>query len=253
MIVTDQMDRNIRLGLPLTKIVSLVPSHTELFIDLGLNTLVKGRTKFCIHPQNSISDIPTIGGTKTIKHETIYKIEPDLIFANKEENNKNEVEQLSKLFPVWVSDISSLQDSFDMIEAVGELFDQYDVASNIIAKSKNKLDNLKIKTNQTAVYLIWRKPYMTVGSDTYIHNMMEHLGYDNLFKDYTRYPEITIQDIRNVQPDVVLLSSEPYPFSHLHKNELKEALPDSTIELVDGEVFSWYGSRILHKNSILIY
>lgn len=252
MIVIDQLDRQIDLKHKPRCIVSLVPSHTELLIDLGLSKYLTGRTKFCIHPKRVISGIEVIGGTKNLRHDRINEIMPDLIIANKEENNEEDVRQLEKQFPVWVSDIKTLEDSFQMIKSVSEIFNVSMKALDIINQSHTKLESLKSKTIEKAVYLIWRKPYMTVGSDTYIHHIMDYLGFDNVYKDHKRYPEITFTDIIHATPDIVLLSSEPYPFNKVHKAELIKAMPETRIELVDGEVFSWYGSRILHKNSILI-
>lgn len=250
MLLFDQLDRQIETQIAINTVVSLVPSHTELLIDLGLKDKLKGRTKFCIHPQEQVKNIPIVGGTKTIHFDKIDQIKPDLIVCNKEENNKKDVYKLAENYPVWVSDIKTFEDSCKMIQAMAALFDTQSIAEHIIIQSKEAIQNLKQTKSIKAAYLIWRKPYMTVGSDTYIHHMMSQLGFQNVFSNQNRYPEVTIEDLRAANPDAILLSSEPYPFTKRQKIELEKRFPNTNILLVDGEVFSWYGSRIINKNRI---
>ena len=246
----DQLDRRLEVKTPINSMISLVPSHTELLLDLGLKDLLKGRTKFCIHPKDQIIHIPIVGGTKTIHLAKIDDIKPDLIICNKEENNKEDVNKLAESYPVWVSDIKSFDDSSYMIQQMAALFDVQSTADTIIDRSRKSMKLLKSTDSIKAAYLIWRKPYMTVGSDTYIHHMMSQLGFQNVFSDRTRYPEVTIEELVHANPETILLSSEPYPFSENHKIELQKRFPKTNIQLVDGEVFSWYGSRILNKHRI---
>lgn len=250
MLLIDQLDREITVRTPINTVISLVPSHTELLMDLGLKSVLKGRTKFCIHPKEDMSELQIVGGTKTIDFDKIDSINPDLIICNKEENNKKDVLHLAERYPVWVSDIKTFEDSCLMINDMAKVFNLHSAAAGIIDKSKEKLITFRQSAPLRAAYLIWRKPYMTVGSDTYIHDMMGLLGYENVFSHMQRYPIITVEDFRSVNPDTILLSSEPYPFTEKHKEKLEQMLPQTKIQLVDGELFSWYGSRIIHKNRI---
>ncbi len=226
------------------KIISLVPSITETLFDFGLNSNeIIGRTKFCIHPKNKVGEIVKIGGTKNLNIDKINALNPDLIIANKEENTKEQVEELIKNHKVWVTDIQTLEDNENFISALGEKVNQPQRASQINQKINQILTDNKISSPIKVAYLIWRKPYMSVGGDTFIHHILEVLGFENVFKNQTRYPEIKINDLQKT--DFVFLSSEPYPFSEKHIQELQEELPHIPIKLVDGEAFSWYGSHLL--------
>ncbi len=240
----DQMGRKIEINLPATRVISLVPSITEFLIDLGVN--VVGRTKFCIHPVNSVGDIPSVGGTKKFNFDAIAQLEPDLIIGNKEENYPEGIKQLEKSYPVWMSDINNLQDAERMMTMLGHLFGEAERVQHFISRIKMRLDGLRNAYEGRALYLIWKKPWMTVGTNTYIHHFMTHLGFKNVVTD-DRYPEIaTPKKFQILNPQHVLLSSEPFPFKKEHVDELKEILPNATIRLVDGEIYSWYGTRLLN-------
>lgn len=238
------------------RIVSLVPSQTELLYYLGLEQETVGITKFCIHPSNWFQNKVKVGGTKKIDIEKIKKLQPDLIIANKEENVKEQVEALSASFPVWVTDVNTLQDALQMINHVGILTQREQAAHNLLRDIKNgfsKISNNKKHPSSPAInssliptcYLIWKDPYMTIGSDTFINDIMLQAGLKNVFAERKRYPEVSISDIKNTNCELLLLSSEPYPFKQKHLYELQNLLPDVKIVLADGEMFSWYGSRLL--------
>lgn len=250
MLLHDQLQREIIVKTPINTVISLVPSHTELLIDLGLKSVLKGRTKFCIHPQKHVKDLQIVGGTKTPNFNRINQIRPDLIICNKEENNKEDVYRLSERYPVWVSDIKTYQDSCEMIEEMAQIFNVQTTSTSIIDRSAEKLKTLSRDLPVSAAYLIWRKPYMTVGSDTYINDIMGRLGYKNVFSRLNRYPTISIEDLKSVSPDFLLLSSEPFPFNIKHIKEFENVMRNTEVRLVDGEVFSWYGSRIIYKDRI---
>jgi len=230
-----------------TRIISLVPSQTELlhFLELELETI--GITKFCVHPSSWHREKIKIGGTKNLDIEKIINLEPDLIIANKEENVKEQVEKLAEDFNVWVTDVNNLSDSLVMINDVGILTKKETKANALIQSIKNEFDQNQHHLNnlKNVVYLIWKDPYMTIGGDTFINNMLLQSGFKNMFDDKLRYPEVTIELLRSIKPEYIFLSSEPYPFSNKHLDELKSALPDSKIILVNGEMFSWYGPRLL--------
>lgn len=225
------------------KVISLVPSITEALFDLGLteNEII-GRTKFCIHPEDKVKNVEIIGGTKNLNIEKIKALQPDLILANKEENVKEQVEILMKDFKVIVYNTETIEDNYYLVKNLGLLFNKEERAQIFNLKIYDVLNGAKIHTKIKTAYLIWKNPYMTVGSDTFIHNILSEIGFENIFKNQTRYPEIQVEDL--VEADVIMLSSEPFPFKEKHVAELKEFYPEKKIIIVDGEAFSWYGTHI---------
>jgi ABC-type Fe3+-hydroxamate transport system substrate-binding protein len=233
---------------PPMRIISLVPSQTELLVDLGLIDRLVGVTKFCVHPPGITKQKRIIGGTKNLRLDDIRALRPDLIIANKEENERTQVEELAAEFPVWVSDITQISDAYRMIRDVGQLTQTSNTALQILAeievKQQTLLQAASTSTPKKVLYLIWRDPWMSVGRDTFIHDMLSSCGWQNVVADRHRYPSLSDMEIRALQPELVLLSSEPYPFKDKHCAELQSLLPASNIQLVDGEAFSWYGSRM---------
>jgi ABC-type Fe3+-hydroxamate transport system substrate-binding protein len=242
----DQLGRQHRFENRPKRIVSLVPSQTELLHYLGLEQAVIGITKFCVHPSDWFKSKPRISGTKNVNIEAVKALQPDIIIANKEENVKEQIEALETIAPVWVSDINNLEDALAMIEAIGKLTNTNQKAEELIKEIQSRFTQLQPpNTKLKTAYLIWRKPYMTVGGDTYINNMLQYAGFENVFTNEKRYPAVTIEQLAETKCDLLFLSSEPYPFKQAHISELQEALPNTNIVLVDGEMFSWYGSRLL--------
>ena len=242
----DQLRRKITLPDIPQKIISLVPSQTELLFDLGLDEEIIGITKFCVHPNKWFKNKTRIGGTKNIDIEKIASLKPDLVIANKEENIKEQIEALKAIAPVWVSDVNNLMDALEMIEMIGLLVNKKQNADLFAEQIRSSFITLETISNKPKTcYLIWREPFMTVGGDTYINNLMQHAGFDNVFAYAKRYPSITIKDMVDSKCELVLLSSEPYPFKEKHLLELRAQLPNAKLLLVDGGMFSWYGSRLL--------
>lgn len=230
------------------RIISLVPSQTELLFSLGLHETVVGITKFCIHPDSWFRSKTRIGGTKTIDATRIDALQPDLIIANKEENDQQQVESLATRYPVWVSDVKTLPDALDMIRSIGALTGKETEASNLANEIDTRFQTLTIPPKTTpAAYLIWHKPWMAAGADTFIDQMLGYCGFHNAFGDRNRYPQIDPAELSGIPNLTILLSSEPYPFKQHHIDELKQTLPTANILQVDGELFSWYGSRLLHS------
>ncbi|WP_110052779.1 ABC transporter substrate-binding protein [Chitinophaga sp. S165] len=278
-IYIDQMGREVAIPCPPRRIISLVPSQTELLYDLGLDEEVVGITKFCIHPDNWFRNKTRIGGTKQLHIDQILALQPDLVIANKEENTAEQVKALMQHVPVWVSDIHQLEDALDMIKSIGTITGKSEHASRMadtISLSFSKLNenkrdiqreqhaqsepgakhrpdipdetNVRSKRKQDSLrtaYFIWREPWMVAGGDTFIHTMLSYCGLENVFAETPRYPGIDIEQLKALDCQLVLLSSEPYPFKEKHIAELQALLPMARIELVDGEMFSWYGSRLL--------
>lgn len=253
-VYTDQLGRWVEVPAAPRSIVSLVPSITELLYTLQLDNEVTGITKFCVHPQSWFRQKTRVGGTKNIKPEVIHVLQPDLIIANKEENVKEQVDELAKQYPVYITDVNNLADSLEMIEQIGQITNRLNNAMHLLSQINTAFTSLKpTAAPKKAAYLIWRNPYMTIGNDTFIHDMLLRCGLQNIFGNTTRYPAIDTWQLK--QCDLLLLSSEPFPFQQKHLDELQPQLPDTKIMLVDGEMFSWYGSRLLtapaYFNSLL--
>jgi ABC-type Fe3+-hydroxamate transport system substrate-binding protein len=228
------------------RIISLVPSQTELLHYLGLENEVVGITKFCIHPKEWHQSKIRVGGTKQYKTEVIDDLHPTIILGNKEENDKTQVLALSEKYPVWISDIKTLEDAYQMILEVGALFQKKEKAEALVKELKAAFGNLPVIGSLTkAAYFIWRKPFMVAGNGTFIHEMMKIAGFENVFGHQDRYPQTELSDLAKHQPEVILLSSEPYPFKEQHLEEFRIACPEAQVILVDGELFSWYGNRLL--------
>ncbi len=242
----DQTRRTVSVtGIP-QRIISLVPSQTELLFDLGLHDEVIGITKFCVHPVEWFRSKTKIGGTKRINTDLIHQLNPDLIIANKEENDKEQVEELANYFPVWISNVGNLDEAYYMIKQVGLITNKEQPANKIVSLIKENFAELPAPDIRfPTTYLIWKDPYMTIGGDTFIHALLEAAGFENIFAGQTRYPAIRIDDLEKVGCQLLLLSSEPFPFKQKHIEELQAQLPATKIVLVDGEMFSWYGSRLL--------
>ena len=233
------------------RIISLVPSQTELLYYLGLDEEVIGITKFCVHPEQWFRSKTRVSGTKNINIEIIHQLRPDLIIANKEENAKEQIEELSKCYRVCTTDIRTLDDALQMIKEIGKLTNTTMNATLLAKKIKEtfirltkqlETQNPKLKT----AYLIWRNPYMAAGGDTFINDMMNHCRFENVFKEISRYPQISLEELLEKNCELLLLSSEPFPFKQKHIEELELQLPNTKILLADGEMFSWYGSRLVY-------
>lgn len=229
------------------RIVSLVPSLTELVIDLGLKEELVGRTRFCVHPKEQVEEVPIIGGTKNPRLDKIRQLNPTYIIANHEENRKADIQELQQDFPVTVTEIGTIEDALITITNLGNELGATEKARRLATDIQQVMKDRPDESTLRATYLIWKAPWMTVGNDTYIHDVLTHWKLENVFKDRKRYPKITLEQIGAQNPDVVLLSSEPFPFKEKHLASVQEAVPNARILLVEGEWFSWYGSHMLHS------
>lgn len=245
----DQLGRSISIPWPPRRIISLVPSQTELLADLNLAEEVVGITKFCVHPNDWFRNKTRVGGTKQYRMEVIKQLQPDLIIGNKEENEQQQIEDLMTHYPVWMSDIYTLEDAVEMIRSIGDLTNRVDQAASMaqqIEKAYTTLetDLMKLPAKRVA-YLIWKNPWMAAGRHTFIHHMLQRIGLINIFDDQDRYPAFDLDILAQKKPEFIYLSSEPFPFKEQHIQELQDICPQAQIQLVDGEAFSWYGSRLL--------
>lgn len=225
------------------KVISLVPSVTEALFDLGLSEKeIIGRTKFCIHPKERVAAVPRIGGTKNIDIEKIRGLKPDLIIASKEENVKEQIEALMPEFRVLLTDVATVEDNYYLLKTLGNFFGKEAEAQQYNLKIYEVLSHSYLSRKVKAAYLIWQNPWMSVGSDTFIHHIMSAIGLENILSHCKRYPEISEEQMAGAE--VILLSTEPFPFQQKHLDELKKRFPDKTILLVDGEAFSWFGTHL---------
>lgn len=245
------MGREVKIPDEPNRIVSLVPSQTEYLFDLGLSDRVLGATKFCIHPQAEVEKVQKIGGTKTPDLELIRDLKPDLIIGNKEENRKEHILELEREFPVWLSDVVTLESAYEMMHGIAQITGKQTAGNEIIQRIKRAFSVLKPFEGLSVLYLIWGKPYMGVGSNAFIHHMLEYIGFKNALSDYSRYPELSEDQMIASKPDLVFLSSEPYPFREKHDEYVRRILPKARVIHVDGEIFSWYGSRLLQAPGYL--
>jgi len=243
----DQLKRVLELKTTPKRIVSLVPSQTELLIDLGLESSIVGITKFCVHPVHLKKSKTIVGGTKQVRYDKIKALHPDIILCNKEENTQEMISELEHIAPVHISDIYSLDDTLELIELYGELFSVGEKSNSLIQdieiEYQKFLNYISNKSALKVVYFIWKSPWMIAAKHTFIDEMLRLNNFINHFGNLDRYPEININDIdENI--DVIMLSSEPYPFKIEDVNTLSKKFPKSKVILVDGEYFSWYGSRL---------
>lgn len=241
----DQMDRRVILDESPKRIISIVPSQTQLFYYLGLEDRVVGITKFCIHPDEWFHSKVRVGGTKQLNLEKIKELKPDLIIGNKEENSLEDIRSLESIAPVWMSDIYTLEDAKEMIDMLGVILNKKDESNSLLNRIDTQFSLLAAQlvnynaNGKRALYFIWHEPDMVAGANTFINDMLVRCGLIN-FTSKTRYPEAP----NNAQADYILLSSEPYPFAKKHLDYFKEKYPSSKIVFVDGEMFSWYGSKL---------
>ncbi len=227
------------------RIVSLVPSITETLFDLGVGDRVVGITKFCVHPQHWKNKKTIVGGTKNPQIERIRELNPDWVFSVKEENRKEDIEQIRQFAPVSVYDIETYDQALDSLTDVARICGKADEGAGFAEEIKTAFENPGLKTMQSVAYIIWKNPIMVAAAKTFVHDLLGLAGFSNVFAGKTRYPQTDYEELNRLSPDLVFLSSEPYPFSGKHLPDWQQAMPRSRILLVEGEMFSWYGTRML--------
>ncbi len=242
---TDQLNNTIHLTATPQRIVSLVPSLTELVVDLGAGEQLVGRTKFCIHPKHINKMCVSIGGTKNININKLHNLTPDLIIANKEENTLVQIQQLQQQYPVWISDVNTYDDALHMITGISQALNKVPQGITLINAIEHAKHQLQYSQTPQVAYLMWHKPYMAAANNTFINSMLQQAGFTNVFANLVRYPIVTINDLQHAAPEFIFLSSEPFPFAQQHIAQLQQHVPHSKLILVDGELFSWYGSRLV--------
>ena len=247
--VQDMLGRTVTYTYPPKRIISLCPGITDTLFALDLQDHVVGRTRYCIHPAPEVQQVPAVAGTKDIRLDAILQLKPDLIIAEKEENTRDIVESLEQHVPVYVAEVQSVDESYTMIENIGDVTDRTAEANDLVSTIQNGFRSLQGVTSGSVLYVIWRKPYMAAGNTTYIDSLLKTLGFDNSMASFDgRYPELSTYDVKSANPDLVLLASEPYPYKEHHIPEFQEMLPNATIVPIDGEMF-WYGPRMLEATA----
>ncbi len=232
------------------RIVSLVPSITELLCDLGLENQIVGRTGFCIHPREIIKQIPKVGGTKDVNVEKLRKLAPTHVIVNIDENRRELVDEIKDFVEhIIVTHPLGPADNLGLFEMMGFLFCRVSEAAALAREFRSALNRLQSAHERPVVrvlYLIWRDPWMSISQDTYISRMLKLVNWESFPQSpATRYPSIDLEDYIGVI-DKVLLSSEPYAFREKHVDEVSSLFDGQTpVELVDGEMLSWYGSRAI--------
>jgi len=247
-LVIDQMGRSVRVGERPQRIVSLVPSQTELLFDLGLDEEVVGVTRFCVHPAERVAGKAIVGGTRDVDLEAVDRLRPDLVIGAKEENEGAAVLRLAESYPVWLSDVRSLADALEMIRSVGDLVGRAGPADRLAGEIEAGFASLRpLSPARRAAYVIWPRPLMIAGRGTLIDDLLGRGGLVNPAapENGARYPEVTVERLRSAGLEVLLLASEPYPFGEPDREAWEGRLPGVELHLVDGEMFSWYGSRLL--------
>lgn len=248
--IKDQLGREFSVSKNPKRIISLVPSQTELLCDLNLENELVGITKFCVHPYQLKSAKTIVGGTKKVDFDKIKALKPDFILCNKEENTFEMITALEKIAPTYISEVNTIEDALDLIKNLGEILDRKTISQYLIEKINVKLNYFKefIKTKPTrkVAYFIWAKPWMVAANHTFINEMLLLNKFENIYQNKERYPEVDISKIKaEGNPSVIILSSEPFPFKEEHALEISTFTNRSIIIFADGEMFSWFGSRLL--------
>jgi ABC-type Fe3+-hydroxamate transport system substrate-binding protein len=249
----DSLGRELRLTGAPRRIVSLVPSITETLFALGLGPAVAGVTDFCVHPAGEVQHVPKVGGTKNPRLEAVLRLEPDLVIANREENRRRDVERLEAAgAPVFVTYARDVETAIREIEVLGELGERGREARAIAVSVREALRAAREARPVPApcvVALIWRRPYMAVGADTFAHALLVECGGENPFAERERrYPRIDEGALSAAAPDVILLPTEPYAFGEADRQDLLaldcSAARSGRIHVIEGELLTWYGPRM---------
>ncbi len=251
--VKDAFGKPFELAEPARRIVSLIPSITEIFFRLGVGDRVVGVTKFCTEPPDGVAAKPKVGGQKNPWIDAINDLKPDLVVANVEENRKVDVEAMGAAgLSVLVTYPRKVREGIQLIRDLGVLTGATGQAEAIVGECEAALAEAEMagRTPVRVFCPIWRKPYMTINGDTFVDDMLRTCGGENIFRDRPeRYPTVTLQEMAALRPEVILLPDEPYPFTEKHLTDFQgfpdvPAVRNHRVCLMDGKALCWYGPRI---------
>jgi len=252
---TDGLYREVEVKRTPKRIVSLVPSITETLFTFGANDNLSAVTSFCIEPAAALKSKSIVGGTKTVDIDAVKEIDPDLILANAEENREEDIRQLVRSgYKVFVTFPRTVAAAIVMMRQIAEMTGTIDRAEPILQEAEDTLNEISTVSHtrrRPRVFCpIWRRPWMSVGADTYIHDFVTVAGGRNLFADrHDRYPRVELDEVAQRIPEVILLPNEPYNFREEHKEDFADrthvpAVRDKRIHIVDGKTLCWYGPRL---------
>ena len=249
----DSLGRELRLTGAPRRIVSLVPSITETLFSLGLGASIAGVTDYCVHPAEGVREKPKLGGTKNPRLDELLALSPDLVIANREENRRRDVERLEAAgVAVFVTDARDVEAAIRELEVFGELTERAREARSIAEGVRDALRVARESRPDPAprvVSLVWRRPWMAVGGDSFAHALVSECGGLNPFEESERrYPRVDEGDLEAAAPDVILLPTEPYAFGEAERQELLAldcpAARSGRIHVIEGELLTWYGPRM---------
>ena len=251
MTYTDSINREIEIPNAPQRIISLVPSLTELLHDMSLEPQILGVTKYCVHPIHYRITKTLVGGTKKVKYKEISALNPDFILCSKEENTPEMLAELEKIAPVYVSDVNSFEEALDLIKKLGIILNRRTEANHIIDRINFKYNefraSIKDKEIIRVAYFIWADPLMVAGSNTFINDMLRICKFENGYANKKeRYPVIKPKRMHVLaNPKLLLFSSEPHDFTDEEVYDVLRSTKKTLTMYVDGEYFAWYGSRLV--------
>ena len=228
--------------MPRLRIVSLVPSITELVFSFGRGDWLVGRTRFCTEPVGQVETVAIIGGTKNPRIDRIVALTPDVVLANKEENRREDIEALRAAgVTVLLTDPNSVIDAVAMIREIGALIDANPEAAGLAEAIGTALVEPSAAPPRRVFAAVWWNPLMGLGSESYGHDLLQRAGATNVLGGQPRYPQLSLEELAGLQPELILLPDEPFPFAAAHALEFERVAP---VRLLDGKLLWWYGPRI---------
>jgi ABC-type Fe3+-hydroxamate transport system substrate-binding protein len=236
-IIRDVLGRELVLREPPRRVVSLVPSITESLFDLGAGASVVGITDYCIFPP--AVTLPRLGGTKNPRVDEIRALAPDLVHMNLEENLRRHAEAIETFAPIFVSEPKSVDDVIVLIEQLGAIHDRAERARALTQTLRDELANLP-RRDFTFAVPIWK--WMWCGGDTYVSRLVEVCGGRNILREYLRYPQIDLEDVLALKPDVIFLPDEPYAFT---EEDARQIRGPRVVGPFPGHLFTWHGTRTI--------
>ena len=248
--VEDALGRQFDFDTAPRRIVSLVPSITETLFAFGLDDAVVGATDYCVHPGDRLAQGPRVGGTKNVRVDEVVALEPELVIANREENRRRNVEALeARGLRVFVTYVRTLTEAVRDLGTLGRIMRCHAKAAAIARELDAALAEVGGAPAPRVLALIWKKPWMTFNADTFAHDLSSASGGRNPFADAAaRYPRISEAELAAVDPEVILLPTEPYAFGEEDRRELGsldcQAARNGRVHVVEGELLSWYGPRM---------